>query len=69
MIYPIYHKVSTPTLLDMHSAIQKAMDEDDKNPSPEKIYGVRVYPDWRAHSDKIENVLDSRSAAYIKIKW
>jgi hypothetical protein len=64
----IYKKLSTATLKDFHSSIQKCLKEDDSTPSGHmKPYGVREYGDWAAHLQKIEAALTERQEQFAPI--
>ena len=42
----------------MDEGVRKALAEDDALPlGQDKIFGVRKFPDWREHSDRIEQPL------------
>jgi hypothetical protein len=61
--------LSSSALLDLHKAIQRALQEDDKLPTRQKEYGVREFPDFRQEADEIETELDNRREPYSKIAW
>ena len=68
--YPNYPGLTTGSLGDLHDSIKKAMSADDATPEGQgKPYGVREYPDWKEHADRIEQELDSRDEKYEKIDW
>ncbi len=68
--YPNYPGLTTGSLRDLHDSIKKAMSADDATPEgQDKPYGVREYPDWKEHADRIEQELDSRDEQYEKIDW
>lgn len=70
IVYPNYPGLTTPSLRDLHDSIKKAMSVDDSTPAgQDKPYGVRNYPDWKEHADKIEKELDSRNEQYDKLDW
>ena len=69
MRWAYFQLVSTAGLLELHKAIQKALDEDDKLPNGQKKYGVREYPDFRQQADEIERELDKRRQEHVKIIW
>ena len=56
--------LTTKTLQLFHEQIKIALRADDHNPSPEKDYGVRTYPDWRSFNQRIEKELDKRKVNF-----
>jgi hypothetical protein len=63
-----YDKLSTTSLKDLHDSIRRCIDEDDAMPKDTmKRYGVREYPDWKEHLDKIEAELKNRNQTFTPI--
>lgn len=61
---------SNDGLLKMHLAIVNALKADDETPDgQDKIYGVRLYQDWRQWSDSLEAELIKRSVVFNKVDW
>ncbi len=60
---------TTAALQDFHSKVRESLRKDDENPSPDKIYGVRAFKDWRDLSDAIEEELKKRQVSYEPIAW
>lgn len=61
---------SNDGLLKMHLAIINALKTDDETPDgQDKIYGVRLYQDWRQWSDSLEAELIKRSVVFNKVDW
>lgn len=65
-----YENLTTPGLLLLHSAIARALAEDDNTPEgSERQYMVRETADWRAQGDLLEGILDRRGAPYSRLPW
>jgi hypothetical protein len=60
---------TTQTLIEFHEKIRECLDKDDKNPSPEKVYGVRSFNDWRELSTSVEKELTQRQVVFKLIEW
>jgi hypothetical protein len=61
---------SNDGLVKMHLAIVNALKADDETPDgQDKIYGVRLYQDWRQWSDSLEAELIKRSVVFNKVDW
>ena len=60
---------STPTLVEFHSKVCECLSKDDANPSPDKLYGVRTYADWRDFATAIEAELTNRQVPFQPIAW
>lgn len=61
---------SNDGLLKMHLAVLNALKADDETPlGQEKLYGVRIYQDWRLWSDSLETELTKRNVSFNKVSW
>jgi hypothetical protein len=61
---------SNDGLLKMHLAVLNALKADDATPQgQEKLYGVRMYQDWRQWSDSLEDELTKRNVQFNKVPW
>jgi hypothetical protein len=60
---------TTAALQDFHAKVKESLRKDDDNPSPDKIYGVRTYKDWRDWSDAIEDELKKRQISFDPVAW
>jgi hypothetical protein len=64
----IYDEISESSLKDMHHCIRRCLEEDDKNESIDKKYGVRTYPDWTAQKNEIELSMTKRGIDFSAIE-
>jgi hypothetical protein len=65
-----YYGTLTNHILRMfHDYAQACLIEEDSLPMEQKKYGMREYPDFRVHSDLIENELSKRNVPFEKVKW
>jgi len=60
---------STQALIEFHEKIRICLDKDDRNPSQEKVYGVRSFNDWREFADSVETELSQRNVPFESVKW
>jgi hypothetical protein len=62
--------LTTHTLIDFYSNIQRALDVDDNTPAgQEKPYGARTNNDFRKMAEDLEKQLDEKAVTYRKIVW
>jgi hypothetical protein len=64
-----YNQMSSNGLRALHNGIISALAEDDAQPPHRKLYGVREYPDWRHHADRIEAALAARGEWIVQVRW
>jgi hypothetical protein len=60
---------TSQTLIEFHDKISECLRKDDENQSPEKVYGVRSFGDWRNLADSIEAELTQRNVPFTAIHW
>jgi hypothetical protein len=60
---------STPLLMEFQRLIARCLSDDDRNPGPEKKFGVRGFRDWRQIADEIERELSKRGVTFEPIAW
>lgn len=61
---------STNGLLMMHGSIKNALAIDDAHPDDQdKLYGVRLFSDWRRMADQIESELTARHVKFQPVQW
>ena len=61
--------LSTNGILLLHKTIANALREDDRHQAPDKLYGVREFPDWRQEADDLEHELRKRNVDFKPIEW
>ncbi len=63
-----YVATTTSSLRELHDAIQRCVDEDNKTlPGVDKPYGVGEHSDWKTHLDQIEVELKNRNESFTPI--
>jgi hypothetical protein len=60
---------STNGLLMMLGGIKQSLAVDDNTPGQDKIYGVRIFPDWKQMASAIELELQSRKVKFEPVSW